>query len=118
MRRSWPKRLAVLLATGTLGLSPLPASGTALAAPTTAATASAWTIQPSPNEPGATASVLNAVSCVRTGACAAVGTYYTATGEPRHQYALALERTGWSQYQPVASSCDQAPHGEPYRPLM
>jgi hypothetical protein len=94
MRRSWPKRRGSLLAAVALGLVPLSVCTAAAAAPSARAAVGAWTIQPSPNEPGATASTLTAVSCVKTGPCAAVGTYYTATGEPRHQYALALERTG------------------------
>jgi hypothetical protein len=91
MRRSWPKRLISPLAAVALGILPLSAGTAAVAAP---APGSAWTIQASPNEPGATASTLTAVSCVKTGPCAAVGTYYTATGLPKHQYTLALERTG------------------------
>jgi hypothetical protein len=40
----------------------------------------AWTIQPTPNRPGAQSSDLQAVSCPSASACTATGYYYTSTG--------------------------------------
>ena len=51
-----------------------------------------WTIQSSPNQTGATASSLAAVSCRPDGSCMAVGTYYE--GPNGDQYPLAERRTG------------------------
>jgi len=92
MRRSLSARQAAIAITGALGLTLLPLSVPAAAAP--ASSAVTWTIQPSPNQPGQPASELNAVSCVKGGQCAAVGTYLTGKGVPEHQFTLALERTG------------------------
>jgi hypothetical protein len=78
-----------------LALLPLTVPASAAAAHASPGTASGtWTIQPSPSESGAIASALNAVSCVKGGSCTAVGTYTLATGVPRHQFALALQRSG------------------------
>ena len=95
MRRSWPKRRTSLVSAIALGLMPLSISAGAAAAPISpGATAGAWTIQPSPNQPGQPASELDAVSCVKSGQCAAVGGYLTGKGVPEHGFTLALERTG------------------------
>ena len=40
----------------------------------------AWSVQRIPNPPGATATVLNGVSCASAAACVAVGFYFTAAG--------------------------------------
>src|SRR5215469_40824 len=92
MRRPLSARQAAIAITGALGLTLLPLSVPAAAAP--ASSAVTWTIQPSTNQPGQPASELNAVSCVKGGQCAAVGTYLTGKGVPEHQFTLALERTG------------------------
>ena len=91
MRRSPSARQAAIAIAGALGLTLLPLSVPA-AAP--APSGGTWTIQPSPNQPGAASSQLDSVSCVKGGSCAAVGTYFTGTGVPEHQFTLALERTG------------------------
>src|SRR5271155_1164971 len=51
-----------------------------------------WTIQPSPNQSGAVASSLAAVSCRPDGSCMAVGTYFK--GPNSDQFTLAERRTG------------------------
>lgn len=45
------------------------------------AIASTWSTQPTPNPPGATSAQLNAVSCVKSTACVAVGTYTSGSGQ-------------------------------------
>lgn len=92
MRRSWFSRGVTLMGAVSLGLGLLQLSVPAVAAPLSSGRA--WTIQPSPDKPGATASQLDAVACLKDGPCAAVGTYYTGRGEPEHQFPLALRRTG------------------------
>lgn len=72
---------------GLLSVS-LPAAG-ALGA--TTQTGPTWTIEPSPNPVGATASSLADVSCRPDGTCMAVGTYYQPSN---HQHALAEVRKG------------------------
>ena len=89
MRRPrWTCRVAlVALATGSGVLGAVGPAGAdpGLSGPT-------WTIQASPNEPGATANVLSAVSCRPDGTCMAVGTYFK--GPNGDQFALAERRTG------------------------
>ena len=96
MRRSLSARRAAIAVAGAaaLGLTLLPLSIPAGAAAAPAPSGGTWTIQPSPNQPGAASSQLDSVSCVKGGSCAAVGTYFTGTGVPEHQFTLALERTG------------------------
>src|SRR5215469_16801599 len=92
MRRPLSARQAAIAIAGALGLTLLPLSVPAAAAP--ASSGVTWTIQPSPNQPGQPASELDAVSCVKGGQCTAVGGYLTGKGVPEHGFTLALERTG------------------------
>ena len=95
MRRPSMMRRAALTGAFALGLGVLPLSfSTAAGAAPVSAAGGAWTIQPSPDQPGATSSQLNAVSCVKGGTCEAVGTWFGSTGLPTHQHTLALQRSG------------------------
>lgn len=87
MGGSWPKRCGGFVSAAVIGLALVPAQ--ASAAP--AGSGGTWTIQASPNQPGATASVLSGVSCPAAGTCVAVGTYFTG---PNDQFPLAMLRTG------------------------
>ena len=86
MRGSWPKCCGGLV-TAAIGLALVPAQ--ASAAP--AVPAVTWTIQASPNQPGAKTNVLSGVSCVAGGTCVAVGSYGPG---PNNQFPLAMLRTG------------------------
>ena len=74
---------AVLMTVGPASADPVPSGPS-------------WTIQASPDEPGASASVLSAVSCRPDGTCMAVGTFFK--GPHGDQFALAERRDGstWS----------------------
>jgi hypothetical protein len=64
-----------------------------LAVGTASAGAATWSIEPTPNPPGALVSVLTGVSCATPHSCAAVGFYQTSSAG----YTLALHRnaSGW-----------------------
>ena len=87
MSGSWRKCCGGLVSAAVIGLALVPAQ--ASAAP--AIPAVTWTIQASPNQPGAKESVLSGVSCLAGGTCMAVGTYFT---DPNDQAPLAMLRTG------------------------
>jgi hypothetical protein len=89
-------RVAVVASAGlglVLGSVALPAT---MAAGASGQAATVWTIQPSPNVTGATASSLAAVSCRASGSCMAVGSYDE--GPNNDQYVLVERRHGttWS----------------------
>ena len=65
-----------------------------------AATTPSWAIQPTPNEAGATSSVLSAVSCTSSSACVAVG-YYVNGSSDDVVFAEAFTTTGWTILSPV-----------------
>jgi hypothetical protein len=86
-----------------LGLLPISMASTPAQADL-APSGPAWTIEPSPNVSGATASTLASVSCRARGSCMAVGTYFK--GPNSDQFALTerLKGTTWSieSTQPIA----------------
>jgi len=92
-----PKRWAGLVCAAAIGLAvvPLPAAAAPALPGGTGANGGAWTIQASPNQPGASASVLGGVSCLSGGTCMAVGSYVKGANG---QFPLAMRRTGatWS----------------------
>ncbi len=55
-----------------------------------------WTIEPSPNQPGASDSVLSAVSCVHGGMCMAVGTYYSGSNGAQSMLAERRRHDSWT----------------------
>ena len=87
MGGSWRMCWGGLLSGAAMGLALVPAQ--AIAAPSLPG--GTWTIQASPNQPGAKASVLSGVSCLAGGRCVAVGSYFTG---PNDQSPLAMLRTG------------------------
>jgi hypothetical protein len=55
----------------------------------------AWSVQPTPNPPGAAVSILNGVSCTSSSACVAVGAYRDGSGA-NHAFAERWNGTTWS----------------------